>query len=182
MIIMLSGRRKTGKTEAANVICQINTEIKVASFADFLREDYSTKFGVPAWELLDNDKKEEHRESLISYAALVRARDRFFFAKKLFSELPEGDWVIDDLRNVEELELGLRVGAVPYMVSAGPVTRKVRGWKYKPEVDEHYLETEMDLSAETYRKLGGGHLYNDTNKLIDLQNRCSVLLKELNLL
>jgi hypothetical protein len=104
-------------------------------------------------------------------------KDRYYFADLLFSYLDEEDnWVIDDLRTIEELELGLKAGATPYRVYADNSVRKTRGWVYNPSVDNDYLETEMDLSSETFRSLGGDWIWNNTNDRDDLRFKAFTLL------
>jgi phosphomevalonate kinase len=174
---MLAGRRKSGKTAFAECIVELPMRFKPVSFADALRADFSEVSKVPIADLLDVDKKEKHRLDMINHAEKVRAKDRYYFADLLFSYLDEEDnWVIDDLRTIEELELGLKAGATPYRVYADNSVRKTRGWVYNPSVDNDYLETEMDLSSETFRSLGGDWIWNNTNDRDDLRFKAFTLL------
>lgn len=179
MIIMLAGRRKSGKTAFAEAIVEFGFGHKVCSFADALKSSYAERTGVDLADLYDVQTKELHRSEMVKYADSVRAKDRFFFPKLLFAMIDDGPWIIDDLRTIEELEMGLQLGAVPYRVYADSITRQARGWKYHPFVDEHYLETEMDLSAETFTALGGGWIWNNTNNKDDLKFRAFTLLTDI---
>ena len=171
MIIMFAGRRKTGKTAVAEAMMGLNFGFKVCSFADALKTDFSDVYKVPLSELYDVDLKEFYRADLIEHASEKRAKNRYYFANLLFEMLDDDPWIIDDLRTVEELEVGLRRGAAPWKVYADNFTRRDRGWKYTPHVDEHFTETEMDLSQETFRELGGGWFWNNDNDSRALRHR-----------
>ena len=183
MIIMLAGRTKAGKSTLAEIIVQMDITFKQVAFADILKEDYSSTFDVPLEVLRDVNKKELYRFDLVAHADARRIRDRYYYARGLFEMLdayPEDNYVIDDLRTMEELELGLLRGATPHKVQAEVGPRKARGWKQQPCIDDHYTETEMDLSAQTYRALNGGTVINNnTQSLDDLRNRAYTLLKDL---
>ena len=181
MIIMLAGRTKAGKSTLADAIVQVDKSFKQVAFADILKEDFSEVYNIPLAYLQDVNKKDFYRPDLQEHADKRRAQDRYFYARALFSMLDAfpGNYVIDDLRTVEELELGLLRGATPHKVHAEDIPRKFRGWVPNSLVDEHFTETEMDLSAETYSKFGGTIVHNNSQSLEDIRNRAYILLKEL---
>ena len=176
MIIMLAGRRKSGKTAFAESIVEFGFGHKVVSFADALKAAYAEKEGIHLSELLDVDLKEKYRPDMVKFADSIRAKDRYYFPKLLFAMMDDDHWIIDDLRTIEELEMGLKLGATPYRVYADNHTRRRRGWRYNPAVDDHYLETEMDLSAETFRNMGGDWIWNNTNEIDDLRLKAFTFL------
>ena len=181
-ILMFAGKTKSGKSTAAEAVVSIDPSFRQVAFADIIREDYSNIYQVPMSELKDVKKKEAYRVGLILLATNRRAMDRYFYARGLFTmidSMPEQEnWVIDDLRAIEELEMGLARDAVPHLIYAEDVPRKFRGWEPNPEIDDHYLENEMIMSAATYRELGGTVIYNNTQSLDDVRNRMDMLLRE----
>lgn len=179
MIIMLAGKRKSGKTVFADILVGTLGNIQRVAFADILKDKFATAYGVSIADLHDVTKKEKYREALVEFADRVREADRYFFARALFNALDDdSNYIIDDLRAIEELELGMALGAVPYRIHADSNTRKQRGWVYDPKVDDHYLENEMDLTKETYQKLGGDVIYNNTNSIDNLKKEAYLILKE----
>jgi phosphomevalonate kinase len=181
-IIMLAGKIKTGKTTIAEQICMLRPSFKLVSFGDILKEDFANIHNLDVSVLHDVTKKEAYREDLVAHARVRRAKDRFFYARGLFSMLdshPEGDYVIDDLRTIEELEMGVKRGATPHKVEADDVPRKFRGWIPNPTIDDDFTEQEMQLSAQTYRVFGGTVIANNSQSLDDAKNRAEALLREL---
>lgn len=181
MIIMLAGKRKSGKSLAADTIVMQRPEFKVVSFADAVREEFCTIYNVPLSSLRDNYEKEKYRPLVKTFAEQRREeKGRFHYANLLFKMLyPDEHYIIDDLRCIEELEVGLNFGAKPYKVFTYDNTRKQRGWVYNPEIDDHYLETEMDLCQQTYTALGGDIIYNTTQNKEDLHRRVQDMLRRL---
>jgi len=183
MIIMLAGKTKAGKTTFADIVTGLTTNVQRVAFGDVLKDLYSTHTGVPIDQLHDVIRKERFRPDMVRFADEIRAKDRFYFANYLFDML-EGlpnHFIIDDLRVIEELQVGKQRGAIPYRIHADNNTRKARGWYYRPEIDDHFTETEMDLTAETYRALGGDYIFNTTNDIKQLEQKAHDFLKDLDL-
>jgi len=181
MIIMLAGKIKSGKTALSDLIVESNFGFLPVSFADILKESYAEYMGIELADLHDIYLKEKYRQGIVEYADDVRAVDRYWVARALFDRLdadPRRNYVIDDLRAMEELELGLQRGAKPFLVYAEPITRSARGWRSNPRVDNYYLENEMILSRETYNALGGDWVYNNTNSMVELRRTANSFIFE----
>ena len=181
MIIMLAGKIKSGKTALSELVVNSNFGFLPVSFADVLKEAYAEFMGISVADLHDTWLKEKYRQGMISYADEIRAENRYFFADLLFERLdsdPRRNYVIDDLRAIEELELGIQRGAKPFFVYAEPLTRLQRGWRPNPQVDTHYLENEMSLSRQTFNALGGDWIYNNTNNMVDLKRKADSFMFE----
>lgn len=180
-IIMFAGRTKSGKSTAAEALVSLNPTYKQVAFGDIIKEDFSNQYNVPIEWLHDVTKKDFYRPDVVQFADEQRAKDSYRYARGLFTMLDAypGNYVIDDLRAIEELEFGLSRGATPHLIHAEDVPRKFRGWIPNDYIDQHYLENEMILSAETYRALSGTVIYNNSQSLDDIRNRMEALLKEL---
>ena len=180
-IIMFAGKTKSGKSTAAEALVSLNPTYKQVAFGDIIKEDYCNRYNVPIEYLHDVTKKDFYRPDVVQFADEQRAKDSYRYARGLFTMLDAypGNYVIDDLRAIEELEFGLSRGATPHLIHAEDVPRKFRGWVPNPWVDDHYLENEMILSAETYRALSGTVIYNNSQSLDDIRNRMEALLREL---
>lgn len=164
-IIALAGRRKTGKSLAADLVVEVGASMSISirrvSFSTALKEMYAKEAGVAMRLLIDPETKEEFRESLIDFADTKRREDPMLLIHALFSDISLDEHiVIDDLRTIEELAAVLRVGGKPYKIIACAQCRESRGYKYNSHIDNGLLETEMDLSGDTFRVLGGGQIFN----------------------
>ena len=169
MIIMLAGPRKSGKTKIAEDMSSSNYDFMVVSFADIIKEVYSEQNSVPIADLYDPFIKERHRQGLNDLGMEARqTMGGYFLPNTLFKRIKEiecDNIVIDDLRTIEELEVGINNGAVPYFVYSDVHARAYRGFQYNREIDESYLERELQLTQETYNALGGGYIYNNYNDI-----------------
>jgi phosphomevalonate kinase len=169
MIIMLAGPRKSGKTKIAEDMGSSNYDFMVVSFADIIKEAYSQMYSVPIADLYDPVTKEKYRQGLDFLGKEARKEQgKYFLPNTLFDRIKDiecDNIVIDDLRTIEELEVGLNHGAVPYFVYSDIHVRTWRGFQYNREIDESYLERELQLTQETYNALGGGYIYNNYNDI-----------------
>lgn len=182
-IVALTGVRKSGKTQAANIFVSLGQEmgikIKKVSFADSLRDLFSKETGVGIDTLTSNILKEEFRDRLILFGETKRKEDPYIFINNLFkSILPKENIIIDDLRLFEELDVLLKNGAAIYKIEASDLIRKQRNWSYFPEVDNHYTETELtQFPQEQYIRWGGGIIQNNTNNIEDLTMAVEPIIK-----
>lgn len=169
MIIMLAGPRKSGKTKIAEDMSSSNYDFMVVSFADIIKEVYSEQYSVPIADLYDPVTKEKYRQGLNALGMEAReSMGGYFLPNSLFKRIEDiecDNIVIDDLRTIEELEVGIKHGAIPYFVYADVHVRAWRGFQYNREIDESYLERELQLTQETYNALGGGYIYNNYNDI-----------------
>lgn len=181
MIIMLSGKRKAGKTTFADMTLGMLgiTNFQRVAFADMFKEMYASAREIPLLDLHDPDKKEKHRYPFTVFINQIRAEAPYIVASKLFNALDEDtNYFIDDLRTIEELEMGMKLGAIPYRIECDPLTKKGRGFIFDPLIDNDPLETQLDFSAETWTMLGGGVIYNNTNILADLRKESLRFIEE----
>ncbi len=165
-IISFSGRIKSGKTASVDTICLLDSRFERVSFASIMKDMYAREMGINRVILDDVLEKEKHRRGMQEFGDKKRKADRYCFAVALINTLnPNGYYGIDDQRYLEEVEVLMKLGAVPYGVFAEPHHRAARGWVPNPDVDNHLSETELgDLNAETWRKLGGGMVYNNKTR------------------
>lgn len=160
-ILGFCGRRKTGKTKAAELVVKLTANtpfpFRRISFADSLRMLFADYKNISPDDLKNNYTKEIYRQEMIEFSQKIKEKDPLFFVKELF-DLAEGMEyiVIDDIRFIEELAEVKKRGGIIYKVDASPKVRKERGWEYMPEVDNSLSETELgDLSAHTMDVFGG---------------------------
>lgn len=180
---MLAGQTKSGKSAVAEAVTYLDPTFIQVAFADILKEDFANVFGIPLEDLHDVTQKDVYRPGIVKYADQMRAKDPYRYVRGLYTMLDSqpGNYIIDDMRSVEELDWGLKRGGRPYRVYAEDNVRRFRGWKPNLVVDNHYLENELILTQETYKKyLGGGWIYNNTQSLEDVMNRAYALLQDVN--
>lgn len=182
-ILGLSGKRRAGKSTVAKIMKEIALEtfgvkVKVLSYGFPLKQMFARQFSVPVADLDDPITKERFREPLIDYANLLKEKDRYLFVNLLAKEIQYGDnVVIDDMRTIEELELVVKWGGLPYRVEADQFIRASRGAVYNPKIDLALGETELDFTAETWRCLKGGVIYNNKD-LYTLRESLVKLVRE----
>jgi phosphomevalonate kinase len=163
-ILALAGRRYSGKSTVGQAILKVDTRFRKASFAQALKAEYAQNLDLPDPDMWTNNFKEKHRQGLIDFSLVKKKDDRYYFAKKLFASVQNGEYIlIDDLRFIEELELCLQRDAVVFKVYSDPHLRRERGWIYNREIDEDFSETELDLPGQYFYDLTkgkGGVIYN----------------------
>lgn len=166
IIIAFAGPRKSGKTTAAFYLQENLNKlglkpIKLA-FADPAKERFCKANNIGIETLYLNDLKEVYREQLIKFAEEERRKDPFIYINLLFEKIFDYDWVIiDDLRRLDELKACLSRKALIIKIQTDLFKRKQRGLVYDQKIDEHYTETELDLSSDFYRSIGGDVIFNN---------------------
>lgn len=161
-LLAFCGRRMAGKSFASSILNEFDSRFTLMSFADIPKDEYAELEGIPREDLNTPGIKERHRKGFIAYVEGRKKKDKGYWAKKLVKNIQSDHVVIDDLRFLEELEQVVKLNGLVYKVHANPEVRKARGWVHDARVDEHYSETEMDLSPYTFYTLtGGGIIYNN---------------------
>lgn len=170
-IIALAGRRRTGKTTVAEMICttldqEYGLVVKKLAFGDELKERFSKATGIGVQSLHIGGLKEIYRERLIQWADKEREKDPLVFINPILEQINILPWVvIDDLRTLEELAVLRTLKASIFKLQATEVQRISFGWEYDAEIDNHYTETELDLPAEFFKTLDGDIIYNNKTKV-----------------
>ena len=165
IVIGLSGKRRSGKTLAAEYFIDFEPFFQKMSFADSLREMFSIDFGVPIAYLTDDARKESYREALIGYSKAKKEADPNIFINHLLERIGEHDLVvIDDVRFIPEYAAVIRVGGVCYKVECDSVRKALRGWTYDPIIDTDSSETELDIPGFIFQEHGGGVIWNNKSK------------------
>jgi phosphomevalonate kinase len=180
-ILAFVGRRYSGKSMAARIVTEIDPRFKKLSFADSLREMYSSKFNVDLELLKGRVSKEEYRRQIKDFSYEVKKEfGQFVFAENLFNKVTKDIYVvIDDMRFIEELQLLCLEGGIAYRVYAENHIRSARGWRYDPNIDDDLSETELgDSSGYTMRQATrGGIIFNNTLRgEIEITAQLEVLL------
>lgn len=182
-LIGLAGKRRSGKSTCARIIKEIamdtfGVKVKILSYGFPLKQMFSRQFNVPVEDLDDPVTKEKYREAVIDYANLLKEKNPYLFVNLLAGQCQFGDnVVIDDVRTIEELEFVIKCQGLPYRVEADQFIRAARGAIYKPAIDLGLGETELDFSAETWRCLGGGVIYNNKD-LLTLREPLTKLVRD----
>lgn len=156
-LIALVGKRLSGKSTVATQILRQDPTFRRVSFGDVLKREYQKLHDLPDYSSWTPDFKETHRKGLISLSWERKAVDPYYFAKKLFSTLVDGESVvIDDMRFIEELHMAVQRGAYVYKIHSERHDRVKRGWKFTPGVDDETSECELDISGYSLRLAAGG--------------------------
>ena len=166
-IVALSGKRKSGKTEAAFEIISIGENLglkfKKIAFADPLKDEFARAFQIDR-TLLDSTLKEEYREQLQAYGQEMRSKDSKYWIKKFFETAKHYDFVVnDDTRYLNELQAMVEAKALIIRIHTDRHIRQQRGWIEDPKIDNHISEVDLDFDITTWRTLGS-YIYNNKSK------------------
>jgi len=174
-ILAFAGRRKSGKTYAAEQFIEVASlyghPFRRTSFAHELRKQFANLKGISPSLLTENFAKEEYREELVAFATEIKRTDPKFFIRSLFENILDYESVvIDDLRYIEELEEIWNRDGVIFKVEAEKKILEARGWKFTPGVDDELGETELgSLDPHTFIPYGGYFYNNSSTEALKLE-------------
>lgn len=182
LIIALCGRMKCGKSSVADAFQNTNPNIFRLAFADPLKEEFASKYGIDLSDLYNNTEKEKYRTLLQGYAETQKE----FYGRDYFAQLwletveniKPSAVIIDDLRFFEELKVISQYNCHVFRVTASNEVRVKRGW-VPGDKDNHISETELgDVSEETLKSYRGGLIVNNYENKFDLNPvAASILLR-----
>lgn len=142
VIVAVSAKRLSGKTTLTEY-AETVSKFRRYSFATRLRQLYSERYGISMEELLAN--KEKFRPLLIEYSWIMKQQSRYYFADAMMDCIRLEEYVmIDDLRFFEELQRVQENNGFKLRLVCSNQARALRGWEFKPGVDDEASETEMD--------------------------------------
>lgn len=130
IVILVAGRRYSGKDTAADMIASIMGAQRGA-FADELKREYAIRSGADVSRLRsDAAYKEQHRQALIDMATAARSVEPTIWARLCAEHHPVHLLVVSDYRFANEREYfkseGYRV--ITIRIDATDETRRSRGW------------------------------------------------------
>lgn len=174
-IIGFAGKRKAGKTIAANImedlLIQRGMDPKKLSFSFYVRQAFCRANSLSSEDLKPTD---EMLKRLIDFEWRMKIKT---FVDLLARDILPGDYVvIDGVHYLEHLQFIHEKGGIVYRVEADKALREMRGVKYTKGIDDHLRETDLDFGSDTFRKLGGGVLYNNKTEL-DLKPELEYIVK-----
>nr|XP_009862384.1 phosphomevalonate kinase-like [Ciona intestinalis] len=155
VILVLSGKRKSGKDYVAEVLQRIfGMEVCVLiKLSAPLKKEYANKHDLDHQKLLSSSSyKEKYRKDMIVWGELKRNEDPSYFwkaATRACHKFPV--WVITDARRPSDLKVvhdsygenGLTVTKL-VRIEATEHTRSTRGWKFVCGVDDAQSECALD--------------------------------------
>lgn len=147
-IICVSGKRCAGKDYFADLLSQ-DINYKVYRLADEVKREYALCNDKDFNRLMyDREYKEKYRAGIIELGTKERAKDSFVWCKKLDEQLCCTDCsgaIIADVRYPNEMEyFKSKYNVTTVRIIADDGTRKLRGWKENPEIDNSETEVLLD--------------------------------------
>lgn len=186
-VVVISGKRKTGKDYVANLLQQrFSTELcAVLRLSGPLKSQYAKENGLDIAKLLDSSQyKETYRKDMIQWGEEKRNENPEYFCKLATSgEESERDiWIISDSRRTTDIEYFLKYypkKTLTLRIEASQDVREERGFVFEPGVDDAESECGLDsytdwdymiINNESSDKLGQElqPLIQDVNKLLQL--------------
>lgn len=145
-IICISGKRCAGKDYFADLFSKEREGSRVYRLADEVKREYAETNDKDFNRLMyDREYKEQYRQGIIDLGTKERAKDSFVWCKKLDAELGDGLAIIADVRYPNEMEYFKgKYDVVTVRIIADDTTRKSRGWKENPTIDNSETEVLLD--------------------------------------
>lgn len=150
IVILVAGRRYSGKDTAADIIAAMLGARRTA-FAAELKREYSIRNGADVTRLnTDAAYKEQHRQALIDMATAARAVDPTIWARLAMERNAAPVLVISDYRFQNEREFFAAAGftVLTIRIDADPDVRRARGW-IPSSIDSDPSETGEGLAPWT---------------------------------
>uniref|UniRef100_V9L5G1 Phosphomevalonate kinase n=1 Tax=Callorhinchus milii TaxID=7868 RepID=V9L5G1_CALMI len=154
VVLVLSGKRKSGKDAAANLAHgRLGSEVcAVLRLSAPLKEQYAKEHGLDYEELLGaGEYKERYRAAMILWGEERRAHDPGFFCREAVRHATQPVWIVSDARRLSDVEwFRQHYSSVlqTVRVSASEDTRKQRGWEFTPGVDDAESECGLDQGVQ----------------------------------
>ena len=165
MIIGLTGKRRSGKSTAAEILKDLDCSFVRLAFADALKQKIAEQYGMPVEDLYHTATKEKYRQLMQDYGTQAREIDPCVFVRPIFEFIdadPEKNYIIEDVRYSEELKELLARKGVLIKVFADQKVRTDRGAVVNKDLDNHSSEMEVaDLGEDSVRHLSGLVIYNN---------------------
>ena len=158
VIIMISGKRKSGKDFVASALkTRINATIPnskvfITHVALPIKSEWAKRHSLSLEDLQSTSGyKEIHRKAMVAWGEEQCAKDRFVFCKLCSEGLPRGErvvWIIADCRRPHDLEyFRARIVSertLTIRVTADVATRESRGFVFTKGIDDAGTECGLD--------------------------------------
>nr|UJH41138.1 phosphomevalonate kinase [Pardosa pseudoannulata] len=174
-IIILSGKRKSGKDFIANLLLErfLPEEAVIVRLSGPLKERYALENDLDYKRLLDTSEyKEVYRQKMIKWGEEIRNHDPGYFCRHAIAQSNASYkkiWVVSDARRKTDIEFFLsNFPNITHTVriNASDDVRKNRGWIYTKGVDDVESECGLDDYANWSFQLTN----NNTKELLEQIN------------
>lgn len=158
MIVLLSGKRKSGKDYVAEKIQQLNPfnrPVKIIRLSAPLKKAYASEHpGVDYEKLLTSGEyKEKYRADMVRWGEEKRSADSAYFVRLSFAQLENDDLkgvvIVSDCRRKTDISCMKKIyettsiPVVTVRIACDEETRNSRGFKFQAGIDD--CETECGL-------------------------------------
>ncbi|XP_076465796.1 phosphomevalonate kinase-like [Babylonia areolata] len=163
-VVLLSGKRKTGKDYVANILqTRFTSEVcSIMRLSAPLKSQYAKEHNLDFSRLLDaSEYKEHYRADMIRWGEERRNQDPAFFCQ-LAIQGPGADnpvWVISDARRLTDLQYFREhyPQTVTVRLEAEEAVRIERGFVFTPGVDDAESECGLDGVKDWDWRLKNNH-------------------------
>jgi dephospho-CoA kinase len=175
MIIALTGQRKSGKSLLSKMLRDLHPNFRRIAFGDAMKDRLAEKFNIPIFDLYSPLGKEKYRHLMQVFAEEQKTKDPAIWVNIVTQiiDAQSGDYVIDDLRFLIELEALIKRKALIVQVVADRLAQIERGALsaglnpvLNKAISEHISENDVaTLPGEVIQSLGGVVIYNNLPKV-----------------
>lgn len=147
-VVLLSGKRFSGKTTLANALVAQRDGLQVLSLSTAIKAAYSASVGADGpSDVESREVKEAHRARMIAFAEAARADDPFHWCRVLWHAVAPWptDVLVTDARRPSDVAFFRKCTQCTVVrVECPDAVRKKRGWSHDPVVDASPSETGLD--------------------------------------
>lgn len=177
LVIILSGKRKSGKDHVSTLILnhigeKANRYVAILRIAGPIKEEFARNNKLDFIKLLDSsDYKENYRKAMVQWSEEYRKREGWnCFLKQAIKEQKAEEkliWILNDARRTYDIdyfndEVGAKI--IKLRIEASDEVRAGRGWQFIEGIDDQDTECGLD-SYEGWTYIIGNNT-NDEKKLL----------------
>ncbi|CAD5123833.1 DgyrCDS12141 [Dimorphilus gyrociliatus] len=149
VVIVLSGKRKSGKDFVADMLLQCFKESgEILRISEPLKEIYAREHDLNFERLLDaSEYKEKHRANMIKWGEEQREKNPYIFCETVIRKASKRILIISDARRKTDLEFFRREfpkNLLLIRIEAQEETRQKRGWVFTKGIDDADSECNLD--------------------------------------
>lgn len=152
IILILSGKRKSGKDYVADILHRrFGDKSTVVRLSGPLKERYAAENNLDYFKLLDaSEYKELFRTKMICWGEEIRATDPGYFCRHAIIQagaVSKDIWIVSDARRKTDIEYFCKhypFATHKIRIQASYEVREKRGWKFKEGVDDCESECGLD--------------------------------------
>ncbi|XP_067631625.1 phosphomevalonate kinase [Eurosta solidaginis] len=148
-ILLISGKRKSGKDYLANTLkCILNERCQIVRISEPIKSEWANRLNLNLEDLLsDGPYKEKYRKDMIEWSDSQRAKDCGYFCRTAMLNVKAEIIIVSDIRRKTDIKYFRETyGSIVFTIriDVEDRIRVERGWIFKSGVDDVASECDLD--------------------------------------